>query len=73
MADTIQYTTQDGERWDSISWKMYGTVTEIPRLISANPNIPISERLKGGTVLEVPVLESYNLKTDKDQLPPWKR
>ncbi|RLJ34222.1 tail protein X [Chryseobacterium sp. 7] len=73
MADTIQYITQDGERWDSISWKMYGTVREIPRLISANPQVPISERLKAGTVLVVPVLESYNLKTDKDQLPPWKQ
>ena len=71
--ETTQYTTIEGERWDTVSFKMYGVPNEIHRLIEANPNIPYCERLKGGLVLEIPILETNNLITDKENLPPWKR
>lgn len=71
--ETIQYITQEGERWDTVSFKMYGTPNEVQRIIEANPNIPITERLEGGLVLEIPILETNNLTTDKEDLPPWKR
>lgn len=70
---TIQYITQEGERWDTISQKMYGTVSEAPRIIDSNPQIPIKERLKGGLVLEIQVLESNDVNVDGSLLPPWKR
>lgn len=71
--ETIQYITQEGERWDTVSFKMYGTPNEVQRIIEANPNIPITERLEGCLVLEIPILETNNLTTDKEDLPPWKR
>lgn len=73
MAETIQYITQEGERWDTVSFKMYGTVSEAPRIIENNPQIPITERLRGGLVLEIPVMESNNIAVNRNLLPPWKR
>lgn len=73
MADTIQYITQEGERWDSISFKMYGTVNEVPSIIEANSQIPITARLTGGLVLEIPVLDDNNVAIDSSLLPPWKQ
>lgn len=71
--ETIQYAAQEGERWDTISQKAYGNPMEAPRLIAANPNIPVTTRLPAGTVVELPVLQEYVVKTKKEQLPPWKR
>ncbi|MCO5285211.1 MAG: tail protein X [Chitinophagaceae bacterium] len=73
MADTIQYITQEGERWDAISQKMYGTLSEVPRILDTNPQIPITDRLKGGLVLEIPILESNDVTVNSNLLPPWKR
>jgi hypothetical protein len=74
MADaTVQYVTQGGERWDTVSFNCYGTPYEVERLIDANPVVPISERLPAGVVLEIPVLQDYSVTTDKTLLPPWKR
>lgn len=74
MADkTIQYITVEGERWDTISFKMYGTPFEVDRIIQANTNVPIKERLKGGIVLEIPVIEEYQVQPAAELLPPWKR
>ena len=71
--ETIQYITQEGERWDTVSFKMYGTANEVQRIIDANPNVVINDRLKGGLVLEIPVVDANNLTTNKEDLPPWKR
>ena len=73
MSDTIQYITQEGERWDTVSFKMYGTVNEVQRIVEANPAVPVKERLTGGTVLEIPVLEENNVAVNKELFPPWKR
>lgn len=70
---TIQYITQDGERWDTVSQKMYGSVGEVQLLTDTNPQIPITERLSGGLVLEIPVLESNDVTINDNLLPPWKR
>lgn len=70
---TIQYTTQEGERWDTISHKMYGTTGQAPRIIDTNPQVPITDRLAGGLVLEIPVLESNSINVNENLLPPWKK
>lgn len=72
MANT-QYVVQDGERWDSIAYKAYGRADLAHVIIEANPKVPITARLAGGTVLEIPILEETLVKTDAELLPPWKR
>lgn len=72
-AKTIQYIALDGERWDTIAHKAYGRSDMARIIIEANPTVSIAPRLKGGTVLEVPVIETNEVKTDAEKLPPWKR
>lgn len=70
---TVQYIASEGERWDTVSLRCYGTPYEVDRLLQANPNIPFVDRLEGGTVLEVPVLENMRRLPDPASMPPWKR
>lgn len=70
---TTQYTAQDGERWDTVAYKAYGRADLAHVIIEANPGVPITARLKGGTVLDVPLLDDTIIKTDAELLPPWKR
>lgn len=70
---TTQYIAQQGERWDSIAHKAYGRPSLIKGIIEANPLVPITARLDGGTVLTIPVLDEINVQTDAEKLPPWKR
>lgn len=72
MQKTIQYVAEEGERWDTISFKMYGTVAEVPRLIDANPHLQIKVHVEGGTLITVPVLQIDEVATT-GALPPWKR
>ena len=72
MANTL-YTVTEGERWDTIALKAYGKASSFAALISANPLVPISTRLTGGTVLIIPILPNNSIQTDKELLPPWKR
>lgn len=70
---TIQYIAQDGERWDTIAYKAYGRPELAHLVIAENPGVPITARLEGGTVLEIPILADTVVKTDAQLLPPWKR
>lgn len=69
----LQYTTLDGERWDTISNKAYGTPLLSDIIIAANPLVPITDVLPAGTLLEIPVQEIITEQMDADLLPPWKR
>lgn len=73
MADTIQYTVLDGERWDTIAFKAYGNATLTKPIIEANPDVLITDRLAAGTVLVVPVFKLDDILTDQELLPPWMR
>lgn len=73
MSDTIQYTVLDGERWDTIAYKAYGDATLTKPIIEANPDVLITDRLTAGTVLNIPVMDSDDILTDQELLPPWKR
>jgi phage tail protein X len=73
MAETIQYICTEGDRWDLISWKAYGTIDNTADIIAANPNVLITERLAAGTVLDIPIVDSSNVLTDTEKLPPWKQ
>lgn len=72
MSKIIQHTTIDGERWDMIAQKYYGEASMMNDIISANPTVPLYDILPAGIVLDIPVIESNELKTNSTQLPPWK-
>jgi len=70
MANTI-YIAVQGDRWDLIAFRAYGDALKINELIDANPNVPITDEIPAGTILNVPVLSEPVL--DTNLLPPWKR
>jgi phage tail protein X len=70
---SFNYKTLQGERWDLISYKMYGSMTGISTLIEANPNVPIDPVIPDGTILIVPIIEDTELNIITTNLPPWKK
>lgn len=73
MAESTQYVVKEGERWDHIANKAYGRASLFQPIVEANPLVPITPRLAGGTILIIPVLDEVESKTDKELLPPWKQ
>jgi phage tail protein X len=71
MAQSVEYTTQDGDRWDLIAQKYYGDATLFGPIQTANLHVPLIPILPGGITLRIPVLETAQF--DSNLLPPWKR
>lgn len=71
--DYIPITVKDGVRWDTVSQEAYGRPDLFPGILAANPDVPFSPRIAGGTVLQVPVLPAVEATPDASLLPPWKR
>ena len=69
MAVTV-YKTIQGDMWDTISYRLYGTGDYMHRLMEANPAIADVWVFGGGVVVVVPeiVVDGAGVK-----LPPWKR
>lgn len=67
----IKYTTKQGDRWDSISFDMYGDVKYMTEIIAANTEIPVDLAIPANTDLRIPVLDIQQ--TQNELLPPWKR
>lgn len=67
MAKT--YVTTQGDTWDVVSLKVYGTEKNMGELIMANPDYRDVVIFNAGAVLMVPVIT----KTAPNTLPPWKR
>ncbi|MCM5528970.1 tail protein X [Parasegetibacter sp. NRK P23] len=81
---TIEYITKPGDRWDLIAFKAYGTVADVTLedgrrenaiglIIRSNPELPIESILLDGLLLQLPVIPSGTVQTEKESLPPWKR
>ncbi|ACI98545.1 tail protein X [Rhodospirillum centenum] len=70
--DYLEHITQEGERWDAISWRYYGDPHRYEEIIKANPEVPIARVLPSGLVLRIPLIEVDQL-VPADDLPPWKR
>lgn len=68
----LEYVTDEGDRWDNISYEMYGTVNEIETLIRANLSVGTIPILPAGIVLRIPILNKDAL-TSTEDLPPWKQ
>jgi phage tail protein X len=73
MATTTEYITRPGDRWDLISYKAYGTINMMGDIIRANPDIPITDILPAGLLLQIPIVAVVIDPTDLDLLPPWKK
>jgi hypothetical protein len=71
--NVIQVLTIEGERWCDIANKAYGKATMMNEIIKANPDVPLYDILPGGVVLNIPVLDKVEIKTDAEFLPPWKQ
>lgn len=64
-----KYTTIQGDMWDGIAKKVYGTETAMNVLLDANPEHIGTVVFSAGIVLDVP---NYTAPTP-DLLPPWRR
>lgn len=64
-----KYTTIQGDMWDGIAKKVYGTETAMNVLLNANPEHIGTVVFSAGIVLDVP---DYTAPTP-DLLPPWRR
>ncbi|MCI8603692.1 MAG: phage tail protein [Ruminiclostridium sp.] len=64
------YTTVQGDKWDSIAYKLYGDTKFTDALISANFEYRMIYIFSAGTVLEIPEVEE---RVSVESLPPWKR
>jgi phage tail protein X len=67
----IEHITTDGDRWDLLAWRYYGDPHGYERIITANPELPITPRLAGGIKVRIPVIPDAPAATAG--LPPWKR
>ncbi len=65
------YTTVEGETWADIAFKAYGNALLFPQIIAANPLASITDKLDGGLLLDIPVLEV--VPTQYLEKPFWKK
>ncbi len=64
------YTTIQGDMWDGIAKKVYGTEDAINVLLEANQSYNDIVIFSAGTVLVIP---DYITQADTSLLPPWRR
>lgn len=80
--EVTEYITKEGDRWDNIAYRAFGTCTNdveidgvmmnpIDAIIQLNPDVPITDVLAAGIKLYVPIVEQNSVETSL--LPPWKR
>lgn len=65
----MEYTAVQGDTWDSISYRMYGSEYYISNLILINPTYINTVVFEGGEVLYIPELSTQ----DTTVLPPWRQ
>jgi len=71
--NVLIHITTDGERWDSIAWRYYRSMAEMPRLLEANPHLPASPTLPSSQRVLVPLIERTQTSASPASLPPWRR
>lgn len=67
------YKTVNGDTWDLISYKIFGSEKYFHQLMRANLNLLSIAVFDSGVPIIVPELELDNNIIDKSKLPPWKR
>lgn len=64
------YKTVQGDTWDLISWRNYGSEFYVDVLMKANPNLMDYVIFPSGIQVIIPVIKE---KPNPENLPPWKR
>lgn len=71
MAETyLPHLTTEGERWDQLAYRYYGSAYRYEPIIRANPHVPLTAVLPAGLELRIPLLDVESVTED---LPPWMR
>lgn len=68
---TNTYTTIQGDMWDLIAWRVYGSARYVTTLVQANPDHLQVFTFEAGVVLEAP--EVPPAESESANLPPWRR
>lgn len=66
-----EYTTRQGDTWDSITYELTGDTVLTGMLMEANPQYADVYIFSAGIILTVPEWDSTEL--DTSSYPPWKR
>ena len=64
------YTTVQGDTWDLIAYRVYGTSNAMSQLMEANPKHLKVGVFSAGVVLNTPVIDTTQM---NEELPPWLR
>lgn len=64
-----EYVTIQGDTWDGISFKLWGTEDHMTKLMELNPEHIRTVVFSAGFRLKVPDISPQNF----SELPPWKR
>ena len=65
------YKTVEGETWDFLAKKFYGSEKLMYKLLEANPDLKDFVILPAGAEVYIPEIEE-DIQTDME-LPPWRR
>jgi phage tail protein X len=68
----LTHVTIDGDRYEALSQRYFGTPLRGSRIIAANPDAPIASFLPGGIALLIPIPDDGEI-IDDSELPPWRR
>jgi phage tail protein X len=63
----VIYTTKDGDVFDWICWKHYGTTAVLEQVLAANPNVTDYE-LPAGIEIKLPYISSISSKRNEVKL-----
>lgn len=73
-SEFTQYTTKQGERWDTIAFNAYDNPYGYSPIIAANPQYRNVVVFNESVVLQIPVIETAaEVAVDPASLPPWRR
>ena len=67
-----QYQTIQGDMWDSIAKKVYGTEKAMELLMQANPKSLYTAVFGAGAILHLPQFVEHE-KKGTESVPPWRR
>lgn len=69
-----KYTTIQGDRLDSIAFKVFGNPHLWNHIIEQNPNLPLLDEYEGGIDIAIPIISTQDSGIGENiNLPPWKR
>lgn len=66
-----QYQTIQGDMWDSIAKKVYGTEKAMELLMQANPTYLDTAAFGAGAILHLPQFTAQE--QENTMVPPWRR